>query len=335
MSHAVTLAPQFNSPALRAGLEVHLILARAWGEILDAGDQLESPQHSWMDILKVQGMLAAKDVPQYTGRQQIQSLWQSFLGNPRISKLPQASLELLEKARLRTLDLANMSQHDPDLLGEASDAGHRLIHDLLHQKGISVKRMSVAPVTVHYDPTGKSYCASANASTEEIRWAYQPSRPHLLYGLIICDYVFAHEYLSHLMLPNPYFDSNVRERWLVATLIHAVIKAVDKPRWKRLLWMAYHNEVLNYVRAEKEKNDPEGAISEALVGELVESAAADLYLGFPEQFWSLTKEIMECRDDREKAELITTILPDLDRLIPHLKSKIHKISDLHDLAEAL
>ena len=338
MPTAVTLHETFKGPALRAGLDVYLILARAWREILvaeDAADRLEGLQHSWMDALKVLGILAAKDVPQYSQRHQIDSLWQSFLSNPRISKLPQPSLELLEKARRRSVELANMGEHDPNLLGEASSAAYKLIHGLLHEQAINIKVAGVAPVTVHYDPNGKFYCASSSALTAQIRWAYQPSLPHLLYGLIICDYVFAHEYLSHLMLPNSHLDSNVRERWLVATLIHAVIKAPDEPRWKRLLWMEYHKEVLDYVRTEKEKSDPEGAISEALVGELVGNAAADLYLSFPKQFWSMTKEIMECGEEQGKAERITEVLPDVDFLIPHLKAKVHTFSELQGLAKTL
>jgi hypothetical protein len=332
----VIFAPEFAAPSLHVGLEVMLLLAKTMREAFerdDAAGCLEGENYSWIDAIGWLGSAAAREVPQFQKVIEIADLWKSFLAKAEIRNLPRDSLAVLTRARNRSVNAARKKASrlsDFDVANATAYQKVRAvltphkIHDLLPLKPVSID--------VVYDAEGKEYCASASRLTGKIRWAYQPQLAHLLHGLIILEYLFAHEYLSHLVPRNPHLDLTIQERWLVVALRRGIIHDPNESYWKRVLWTTYRNALVRYVQREEERLKPDSMVTSFFGASLVEDSALELYLANQPSFWGITTEVLGQGDDPVGAKRASKAVEGLGRVQSQLNSnKVYKIKDLIEL----
>jgi len=333
---SVLLDEQFDAPSLRAGLEVMLLLARTMREAFerdDAAGCLEGEEFSWIDAIGWLGSAAAREVPQFQQVTEIADLWKSFLARAEIRNLPKDARAVLRRARDRSVRAARTKTSPLSDFDQANAAAYQKVQIVLTPHKLDHLLPSVpVPMEVFHDPEGKEYCASASRLTGKIRWSFQPQLAHPLYGLIILDYIFAHEYLSHLVPRNPHLGLSIQERWLVATLRRGIIHDQSEPYWKRVLWTTYRDALIRYVQREEERLKPDSMVTSFFGTALAEDSAHDLFLTNQPSFWGITTEILGQGDDKSGARRAAKVVEGLGRIQHRLEpSKLYKIHDLLEI----
>jgi hypothetical protein len=330
---AVTLGKSFDSEALSAGLDLMLLLARSLRETLQENDtatKVEDQKYNWMSAIELLGKTAASQVHKFSKVSEVKNLWDSFLATPEVRNLPKESQAILTAARDRSIVLASSNANAVSDLEAANTTAYLRVKALLARKGIKQKLPSAAvPVEVVYDPAGKQYCASASRLTGAIRWAYQPKVEHFLYGLMILEHIFAHEYLSHLVPTNSHMDVSFAERWLVVALTRGLVQDGREPLWKRYLWTFYRRKLMRHVDREEEKQNLDALMSSSFGAVLAEETATAIFYISEASFWKLTGEMMGKGDDAKLAEAATKIMEEFDpSRAPLDATKVYTISTL-------
>jgi hypothetical protein len=331
---AIEPSRDFLSPKLSGQLEAMVRIANAVRSVLektDFSDEDPGQKFTWISAVEVLAKCAAAQVPQFNSVSDLPNFWISFLASQPVQNLPTRYQQFL--ADVRNQSLAAKQATAESLLDQANKAGLKRIKALLKSKGIAQEPPSSAvKVDLVYDSLGKEFCAAASPYSESIRWAFQPKLEHCLYGLICVEYVFAHEYLSHLVPKNHAIDISFKEQWLVVALNQAVVKAKSESVWERHLWAFYRERLKDHVDREVHKSDPDALKSSSFGDLLAKDTAVVLYLMHPKTFWNLTGEMMGNGEDEELAEAASEIMEQLDLENALLDTnKVYSINDLLDI----
>ena len=240
MPNEVILSETFDVPAIRLGLDSLLLIGRAVREALSQPGAIDSFDASrggsWIEIITSLGKLVVDREHRISEISEVGDLWSTFFGYNCVKKLGPEARAVLENARARCIGDATAKKN---LLGDlqvANAEGHRLVRKKLMALGANSFHPSTPlSIEVFYDESGKEYCAGSSKITNRIRWAYQPVA-HGLCAVVLGDFLYAHEYLSHLIPENSWLDSTIREQWLVAALVTAFRDDSSRPNWKNRLW---------------------------------------------------------------------------------------------------
>lgn len=220
----VSFAPESDLPAIRARLDVLLLIGRAarlyFPGLQDACDANGPP--TWDEILHTLAEILFREMTRknITGIVHAVDVWAEFERSLTVRKLSNSG----------RLAIHRMGQYVSDhaILGRAGIGLSILAHantlaTLWLQRHIlphvEYGNLTAAPVVVEYDEAGTQFCAASTPSMWQVRWTLQPFE-HSFYGAMILPRVFEHEYLSHLIPLNRHLSKGVREVFLIDTLEH-------------------------------------------------------------------------------------------------------------------
>jgi hypothetical protein len=334
MSSTVKLDPKdFALPAYKAGVEVLLLLAEAINEVFSSTGTIDlldrSEEGDWIELLALLGKLTADPQTKIVETARIGELWDNYFRQNDVKKLEAEVLDVFQAARDMSVARATATSLT-QYLDAANDWGHKTARQILKKHGVT-QLLPASPVVVEvfYDGPGEKYCAGSSLWTKKIRWAYQPVS-HALMGVVLADFVFAHEYLSHLAARNKHLSSTIREQWLVAALRQSLEDDKLGPFWKIRLWPRYRSDLESHVIALAKIVHPDASVVRYSGFQGAEEQLRVLCMKYPDLFWKLTREILASKNNSRLASDATQIakglanrgLPDLDT------SKINKISDL-------
>jgi len=333
----IKTSSDFLSSNLLAQFEAMVRVATALRNMLettDFSDEKRDQKFTWISAVEILAKAAAKQVPKFDKAADLNNFWVSFLASKDVQSMPRRYRKFLGAVRDRSLALSKLNALS--VLDKANKVGYERVKALLKSKGIKQKPPgSAVPVELVYDSEGKEFCAAASPYRQSIRWAFQPKFEHCLYGLMCLDYVFAHEYLSHLVPTNPSMDVSFSEQWLVVALNRAVVNTSSEPISQRHLWAFYRKRLESHVEREIDKIDPDTLKSPSLGGLLVKDTANFIYILNPNTFWSLTGEMMGDGDDDQLANAAMRIMEDFDPDRIQLdKANTYSINDLQELMDA-
>jgi hypothetical protein len=305
MPSTVQLTKDFDIPAYLAGLEVLLHLAAAVTDafspkgIIDVLDASE--RGDWIALLFLLGKTHTDPQTRVVDTQRIDDVWQAYFLLNDVKHLEDQVLQILQQARAKSVASATAKHHIVSYLEVANDNGHSIAKQILKKHGLA-QLLPAAPVQVEvfHDGSGTHYCAGTSRSTGQIRWAYQPLK-HALPGTILADFVFAHEYLSHLVPRNKHLNSTIREQWLVAALHHSLDDGKLGPYWKLRLWPHFRSALVSHVTSVATIIEPEASPVRYSGIQGAEEALRTLSVKDGPFFWQLTKEILESDDDQSVA----------------------------------
>jgi hypothetical protein len=172
---------------------------------------------------------------------------------------------------------------------------------------VDFQNTTTFPIRAHYNPKGNDYCASSSLFVGEIGWNLQLVE-RSLYGALILEMLFEHEYLSHMLPRNNHLSKNVREVWLSAALFwehdnEPIDQATRQVR--AFLWERFRRELGRFF-------DPKDI---EFFGPLKLDHVAERIRFFSEEiFWDITKAILECPDTKEN--VVDRLLRQLTDLSP-------------------
>jgi hypothetical protein len=301
MTKLLSLTGQFDVPGYRTGLEVLVLLAEAVDgafsspgavDLLDA-----SEKGDWIDLLFLLGNLNVDSKTKVSDTKNIGDLWDAYLGTNDLKILEPRVLAVFQKARRSSIARATADGPIVNYLDAANRSGHNIAREILKKYGLAtLLPSSRVPVEVFYDGTGETYCAGSHLWTNEIRWAYQ-ALEQALPGVVVSEFVFAHEYLSHLAPQNKYLNSTIREQWLVAALRHGLETDKLGPYWKIRLWPRYRTALESHVTGLAKILQPDASPVRYSGLRGAEEALRSLSLMNPSLFEKLTREILASKDD--------------------------------------
>jgi hypothetical protein len=236
-------------------------------------------------------------------------VWNEFFNNSDISKLPAKPLEILQAARAASLKLAGA---EPDCIADLSGAherGYILVESMLKTNGLSSLCPSPTSLLVSYDHEAKSYCASTNRIADRVCWTHQPV-PHSLYGALIAELIIAHEYLSHIVPRNPRLGPSFTEIWLVFALIEWFQEKGPQQDvgWKTQVWYLMREELKKHLEKMKLAESTPARVYREEGHYGAYDFAVLLYGRSKIAFWKLTGEILKLPNDKEKTDLLMSLL---------------------------
>ena len=218
----VTFAPESDLEAIRARVDVLLLLGRAvrlhFPEFLNAQDANSPPAP--YEVLRILADILADQMKRLliTDITHARGVWASFTADPAVKKLAGPSSRVIRTMGQRVAADATSANAGmgAQILWAANLQARRWIVDcfLPHVSGV---KFNPAPVVIDYDETGRQFCASSSPLRGEIHWALQPFR-HSLFGAMVVAHILEHEYVSHLIPRNQHLSKGVQEVFLVETL---------------------------------------------------------------------------------------------------------------------
>jgi hypothetical protein len=300
------LTEDFGNPTHRDGLEIMLLLAQGLGGALSEPGAIEiferSDSGSWLEVIKLLGKLQKDKETAIYEAKKIAKVWEKLFGLNSLAEYEPELIAILEKARDKCIVYSKDPGSGVAYLIRANGEGHKIAKSILekHKLGHLLPDKPVF-LEIFYDEAGKEHCAGSSLLTNMIRWAYQPL-PHMLAGAILAEYIFAHEYLSHLAPKNEHLDLAIREQWLVAALRGVMEEDGSRPYWKNQLWDPYRTDLEGHAVAIAKLTDAQASANDFSGYQGVERVLNALYYKDRALFWSLTVEILGQKSDEKLAE---------------------------------
>lgn len=241
------LSQVFQTPAVRAKLDVLLLFASVLRPLVidlsNATDVEGKPR--WFEIVDVLAERLASQLPKLTELTETGLIWNQFT-----SDLSIASLKPLAAAVVRTME----RDLKKGLVAWTPISGMNYLIDANVRAADRVTQMEVqklgrqqaetVPVglSIEYDPKSERSHASSVRGTREIQWVFQ-LEDYSLWGALVADRVFEHEYFCHLLPVNTHLALEVREGFLdgVLQFQHSLLattgspEAVAESRWNYAL----------------------------------------------------------------------------------------------------
>lgn len=295
----------FSAPIVRAQFDVQLVLAEIIGPALP---DLYSAATNWDRVVIATVESVTSQIPKVQRTADANYIWGRVLLDLDVTRLnPKAAAVV---ASITTsLDTAVTGPYDG---GAHLQAKHNeaveWIRDLGARRGlVDLQNATAFPIHAHYNPKGDDYCASSSLFANEIGWNLQLVE-RSLFGTLILDMLFEHEYLSHLIPRNNFLSKNVREIWLSAALFREHVHLPGAPATKQVrkyLWEKFRRE----LGKDFDPRDLE------FFGPLqLDELANQIRFTSEAIFWDITKAILECADGRKNADIIDDLLRELLRL---------------------
>jgi len=302
----IDLHPDFQSPAVRARLDVILLLADALRPALQPLQQLFPAD--WIELVKSLNAVLIAEIGRVSVARQALNIWAQFSASIQVSQLDNRATQLLQAAEQRLHSQLTVNDHALRYLEQAHAQSLAWLHSTAQRRSLNaLTKISPALLRVYYDPQGTEYCASSSRITGEIGWKLQLVE-HAFYGALIPDMILEHEYLSHLVPANAFLSRGVREVWLSSALFreHRNDKANGADRLlKTELWEKFRSELARHFGfTDHEFYGPQRWDWLAMKMSFYDTAT----------FWRLTAEMIHSGNPSSQADLIDKLLGDLARL---------------------
>jgi hypothetical protein len=297
----------FQAPIVRAQFDVLLVLAEAMAPSLA---DLSKVASDWQRVVAVAADALAAQSANVKSVAHAIPIWNRVLNDLGVASLTPAATAILDTITERLATAVRIPYAGEHRLERSHEAAVGWIRDLGVRRGLAALQQATAyPIRVHYNPAGDDYCASSSLFANEIGWNLQLVE-RALYGALILDMLFEHEYLSHLLPRNNFLSKNVREIWLSAALFWECVELPGDPAEKHVqeaLWELFRRELNKHF-------DPKNL--EFFGPWKLDHLAEQIYFVSPDVFWDITKAILECDDNRNNADVIDAFLRQLLSLRP-------------------
>jgi hypothetical protein len=303
----IKLDSVFQAPIVRAQFDVLLVLADAMSPLLP---DLYQVAGNWQRVVAAAAEALANQTAKVRTVADAIPIWNRVLIDLDVARLTPAAAAVLDSITKRLQAAVLIPYDGEDRLAAMHDAAVSWIRDLGVRRGLAdLQQTRQYPLRAHYDPEGNDYCASSSLFADEIGWNLQLVE-RSLYGVLILDMLFEHEYLSHMLPRNSFLSKSVREIWL-STALYWELKSLPGNRAMKkvqeFLWEKFRRELGRHF-------DPKDL---EFFGPLeIDNLARDIYSSSPEIFWDITKAILECADTRKNADLVDGLFQQLLYLTP-------------------
>jgi hypothetical protein len=297
----------FVAPIVRAQFDVLHLLAEA---IAPSLPDLYRAATNWHRVVVATGESFARQIRKVLAAEDAAAIWGQVLLDLDVQRLAPPAAAVVASITAR-LEAAIAGSYDG---GDHLLARHEAAVQWIRELGIRYQLAAfegapIYPVRAHYNPDGDDYCASSSLFANEIGWNLQLVE-RSLYGTLILEMLFEHEYFSHMLPKNNFLSKNVREIWLSAALYWEHVHQGGDPaakQVKKFLWEKFRRELGRHF----DPNDLEffGPLELDKLAEHVRLLSEDI-------FWDITKTILECADKRENAWHIDGLLQRLIGLTP-------------------
>ncbi len=289
----------FNAPIVRAQFDVLLVLAEA---IAPSLPDLYRAATNWNRVVIATAEAFARQIDRVQTIEDAEAIWGQVLHDLDVRRLTPAASAVVQLITER-LEVAVAGSYDGgNHLADRHIAAVDWIRDLGTRRGFAALANSpIYLIRAHYNPKGDDYCASSSLFANEIGWNLQLVE-RSLYGVLILEMQFAHEYLSHMLPRNSYLSQTVREIWLSAALYWEYVEQLSDKAAKQVtkfLWEKFRRELSRHF-------DPKDL---EFFGPLeLDKLAEFVRFSSGETFWNISGAMLECADVRENAQKIDELL---------------------------
>jgi hypothetical protein len=214
----VSFAPESDLPAVRAAVDVLLLIGRALrNHFFPLLRAQEAKPPTWDDVLGTMAEILFREMraKHITHINHALDVWREFeasrtvrlLGNSGAKAIRDVGLEIATNA------VPGNAGIGLEILWDANLRAARWIERAIlpHLPDLA---FAIAPIVIDFDEPGSQFCASSSPLLWEIHWTLQPV-PHSLFGAMVVPRILQHEYVCHLMPRNHHLSSGVREVFLV------------------------------------------------------------------------------------------------------------------------
>jgi hypothetical protein len=297
----------FKAPIVRAQFDVLMVLAEAMAPALP---DLYRACSNWHRVVVAAAESLASQMPLVQATADAQAIWGRVLLDLGVQQLTAGAKVVIDSITTRLALTANGTYDGGNYLEASHTAGVRRIRHLGTVRAVAQLRdADPFPVRARYNPRGDDYCASSSLIANEIGWNLQLVE-RSLYGVLIFEMLFQHEYLSHLLPRNNYLSKQVREIWLSDALYWELVYQPGERaaiQVKKFLWEKFRRELARSF----DTRDIE------FFGPLeLDHLVQQIRVLSDEVFWDITKAILECADGKPNANLIDSLLMYLVNLDP-------------------
>jgi hypothetical protein len=174
----------------------------------------------WHRIVDVLAGRIADQIPKLTDLDQAMLVWRQFRDDLTIASLGPLANGVLDRVQQKLS--SRLAAWKPNYSLTYLAGANALAIDWVN--GLEVRRLgkphpelAAVPILVVFDAKGEQRHASSVRGASEIRWALQ-MEPYTLWGCLVADRVFEHEYFCHLLPVNTFLGTEVREGFLDGVL---------------------------------------------------------------------------------------------------------------------
>jgi hypothetical protein len=304
---SIKLDSVFQAPIVRAQFDLLLVLAGAMAPSLPDLYQVAS---NWNKVVGIAAEALTSQTAKVKTIGDAIAIWDRVLGDLDVARMPAPAAAVLNAVTERLETAIQEADAGLNRLADSHAAAVLWIRNLGARRGLAdLSHAMVYPMRIHYDPKGDDYCASSSLFANEIGWNLQLVE-RALYGALILDMLFEHEYLSHMLPRNSFLSRNVREIWLSSALYWEAKSLPGDRAGKKVqefLWEKFRRELGRHF-------DPKDI---EFFGPLeIDNLARDIYSSSPGTFWEITKAILECADTKDNADLVDNLFRRLLYLTP-------------------
>lgn len=292
----------FQAPIVRAQFDVLLVLAECIAPSLPG---LSLAAADWQVVVSLAAEALASQTPKVKSVTHAIPIWNRVMIDLGVASLTPDAKAILDAITERLAAAVLVPFVGEQRILPMHNAAVQWIGDLGARRGIVVLEQATAyPIRVHYNPDGNDHCASSSLFANEIGWNLQLVE-RALYGALILDMLFEHEYLSHMLPRNNFLSSDVREIWLSSALFWESVGLPGngaEAHVREVLWEKFRRELNKHF-------DPRNL---KFYGPWkLDQLAEKVYFLSPNTFWEIAKAMIECADGRDNAKTIDRFLRDL------------------------
>ena len=303
---SVQLSPDFESPQVRAKLQLFMQFAQAIRDNLVLAYEY-LPNH-YLSLVTAIAEQLVEFIEDFDENSTPESVWKSVLASPGVLKMPQKdSKPVFDKCEA---SLA-ASSANPNLyasyLNDANLRAVEWIHDLgkllSNDHDVSaLEQLQERPLNVVFDEKAARACASSSR-LGPISWSFQVT-PFAFCGAVFAELMFVHEYLCHVMPPNRSLERDVREVWLNSCISFGMrnLHQASEREPAKLVWVIFRNGYAAHFKI------PPFSVVSSLSIDYLTSAL----LGRP-LFWRITLVILSTPDGKAESDTISRVFNALSR----------------------
>ena len=303
---SVQLSPDFESPQVRAKLQLFMLFAQAIrGNLVSAYEYL--PNH-YLSLVTTIAERLIEFIEDFDENSTPESVWKSVLASPGVLKLQQKDSEpVFNKFEASLAASSANTDLYSSYLNDANRRAVEWIHDLgkllSNDHDVSaLEQLQERPLSVVFDEHGARACASSSRSGP-ISWSFQV-KPFAFCGAVFAELMFVHEYLCHVMPLNRSLERDVREVWLNSCISFGMrnLHQASEREPAKLVWLLFRNGYAAHFKI------PPFSVGGSLSIDDLTSAL----LGRP-LFWRITLAILATPDGKAESDTISLVFNALSR----------------------
>jgi hypothetical protein len=298
----ISLTSTFQSPHALAQLQVLLIVATAIRGKLSDLYECAGPGASreWHEIIGRFAEDLSREMQEIQTTGAALRIWANFERSQFATNSPATSQVLKEIGD----EIQRSLESGSDPLVEIEDANTKAyawISTLVQTYNVSgILPKAPAKLTIDADFEGRKTCASSSPLIDNITWFFQYG-PQSLWGALSLEAIFRHEYLSHILPRCRGLGKEVREGWLMSTLVEEMQQSEDSADApiQVLILLRFREELARFLG----KNIQSVYCPPGIDRGAVKVRATSTYM-----FWALNRDLLKLDYQPEIVRRITTLL---------------------------